>query len=94
MSEAAEDERPESAADSVADRQAGRSPATATAHDALLREQDILGDHRSHATGAAQLPDDDDEMEPGEQDVLRARVSVGPTSSRNVAPSENQRGNW
>jgi hypothetical protein len=46
-------------------------------HDELLLEQKILGDHRSHATGATQSRDHDGEMEQREQEVLHARVSVG-----------------
>jgi hypothetical protein len=75
----AEEERTESAEQPVAQRQAGRPPATATKHDELLLEQEILRDHRSHATGATQLRDHDSEVEQREQEVLHARVSVGQT---------------
>ena len=68
----AEEERPESAEEPVAQRQAGRPPATATKHDQLLLEHEILGDHRSHATGAIQLRNRDGQMEQGEQEVLHA----------------------
>ena len=78
----AEEERTESAEEAVAQRQAGRPPATATKHDELLLEQEILRDHRSHATGARQLRDHDREMEQREQDVLHAGVSVGQTPYR------------
>jgi hypothetical protein len=50
-----EDERPESAEQPVAQRQV-RCPLASTAQDdQLLLEQEILRDHRSHATGATQL---------------------------------------
>ena len=74
-----EEERPESAEEPVAQRQAGRPPATTTKDDELLLEHEILGDHRSHATGATQLRGHDGEVEQGEQEVLHARVSVGQT---------------
>ena len=75
----AEEERTESAEEPVAQRQAGRPPATATKHDQLLLEQEVLRDHRSHATGARQLRDHDSEVEQREQEVLHAGVSVGET---------------
>jgi hypothetical protein len=74
-----EEERPESAEEPVASRQAGRPPATTTKHDELLLEYEILGDHRSHATGATQLRGHNGEVEQGEQEVLHAPVSVGQT---------------
>jgi hypothetical protein len=75
----AEEKRPESAQEPVAQRQAWRPPATTTKHDELLLEHEILGDHRSHATGATQLRGHDREVEQGEQEVPHARVSVGQT---------------
>ena len=75
----AEEEGPESAEEPVTQRQAGRPPPTTTKHDELLLEHEILGDHRSHATGATQLRRQDGEVEQGEQEVLHARVSVGQT---------------
>ena len=68
----AQEERPESAEEALAQRQAGRPPATTTKHDELLLEHEILGDNRSHATGATQLRDRDGEGEQGEQEVLHA----------------------
>ena len=41
-------------------------------HDELLLEHEILGDHRSHATGATQLRHRDGEVEQREQEVLHA----------------------
>ena len=49
----AEEEGPESAEEPVTQRQAGRPPPTTTKHDELLLEHEILGDHRSHATGSS-----------------------------------------
>ena len=66
----AEEEWGESAQEPIAQRQAGRPPATTTKHDELLLEHEILGDHRSHATRATQLRGRDGEMEQGEQEVL------------------------
>jgi hypothetical protein len=75
----AEEERPESAEEPVAQGQARRPPATTTKDDELLLEHEILGDHRAHATGATQLRDHDSEVEQREQELLHARVSVGQT---------------
>ena len=75
-----EEERPESAEQPVAQRQVRRPLASTTQDDQLLLEQEILRDHRSHATGATQLRGHDGEVEQGEQEVLHARVSVGQTS--------------
>jgi hypothetical protein len=74
-----EEERPESAEQPVAPRQVGRAPATTAQDDQLLFEQEILSDHRSHATGATQLRRRDGQLKQGEQEVLHARVSVGQT---------------
>ena len=41
--------------------------------DQLLLEQEILRDHRSHATGATQLRGHDGQVQQGEQEVLHAR---------------------
>ena len=49
-----------------------RNLAISRGHDELLLEQEILGDHRSHAPGTTQLRDHDGEMEQGEQEVLHA----------------------
>ena len=46
----------------------------------MLLEQEILGDHRSDSTGAAQLGGRDGRVQQGEQDVPHARVRVGQTS--------------
>ena len=75
----AEEERPKSAEEPVAHGQAGCAPATTTKDDELLFEHEILGDHRSHATGATELRKGDSEVEQSEQEVLHARVSVGQT---------------
>jgi hypothetical protein len=72
----AEEERLKSAEEPVAQRQAGRPPATTTKHDKLLLEEETLSDHRSHATRATQLRGCDNEVERGEQEVPHARVSV------------------
>src|SRR5215216_3377059 len=75
----AEKERPKSAEEPVFQGQAGCPPATTTKDDELLSEHEILGDHRSHATGSTELRNRDSEVEQGEQEVLHARVSVGQT---------------
>src|SRR5476649_1859869 len=75
----AEEERPESAEEPVAHPQTGCPEATTTKDDELLLEQEILRDHRSHATGATQLRGHDGEVEQGEQEVLHARASVSQT---------------
>ena len=46
----------------------------------LLLEQEILRDHRSHATGATQLRDHDGQVKQGQQEVPHTRDSVGQTS--------------
>ncbi len=73
----AEEERPTSAEEPAAERQARRPPSTTTKDDELLLQHEILGDHRSHATGATQLRGRDSEVKQGEQDVPHVRVSVG-----------------
>ena len=75
-----EEERPESAKQPVAPRQVRRPLASPAQDDQLLLEQEILRDHRSHATGATQLRGHDGQVQQGEQEVLHARVSVGQTS--------------
>src|SRR3954471_8953236 len=75
----AEEKRPESAQEPIAEGQARRSPATTTKHEELLLEHEILGDHRSDATGATQLRRRDSEVEQREQVVSHAQVSVGRT---------------
>jgi hypothetical protein len=72
-----EEERPESVEQPVAQRQVRRPLASTAQDDQLLFEQEILRDHRSHATRATQLRDDDGQMKQGEQEVLHARNSVG-----------------
>jgi hypothetical protein len=62
-----------------AQHQVRRPSASAAQDDQLLLEQEILGDHSSHATGATQLRGHDGEVEQREQEVLHARVSVGQT---------------
>ena len=76
-----EEERPESAEQPVAQRQVRRPLASTAQDDQLLLEQEILRDHRSHATGATQLRGHDGQVKQGEQEVLHARDSVGQTSS-------------
>ena len=76
-----EEERAESAQQPVAQRQAGRPPASAAQDDQLLLEQEILRDHRSHATGARQPRDRHGQVQQREQEIPHARVSVGQTSS-------------
>jgi len=75
-----EEERPESVEQPVAQRQVRRPLASTAQDDQLLFEQEILCDHRSHATGTAELRDDDGQVEQGEQEALHARESVGQTS--------------
>jgi hypothetical protein len=60
----------------------------------LLLEEEIRGDHGSHATGAAQRGGHDGAVEQGEQEVPHARVSVEQRlPPHNVAQSGNQREN-
>ena len=75
-----EEERSESAEQPVARRQVGRTLASTAQDDQLLLEQEILRDHRSHATGTTELRGHDGQVKHGEQEVLHARVSVGQTS--------------
>jgi len=58
-----EEERPESAEEPVAQRQARRPPATSAQDEQLLLKQEIFRDHRAHATGATQLRNRDGEVE-------------------------------
>ena len=74
-----EEERPESAQQPVAPPQVRRPLASTAQHDQLLLEQEILRDHRSHATGATELGGLDGQVQQGEQDIPHARVSVGRT---------------
>ena len=46
----------------------------------MLLEQEILRNHRSHATGTTELRGGDRQVKHGEQEVLHSRVSVGQTS--------------
>ena len=75
-----EEERPESAEQPVAQRQVRRPLASTAQDDQLLLEQEILRDHRSHATGPTQLRGHDGQVKQSEQEVLHARDSVGQTS--------------
>src|SRR5712692_4726362 len=75
-----EEERPESAEQPGAQRQVRRPLASTAQDDQLLLEQEILRDHRSHATGATQLRGHDSQVKQGEQEFLHARDSVGQTS--------------
>ena len=50
-----EEERPESAQQPVTPQQVRRPLASTAQDDQLLLEQEILRDHRSHATGATEL---------------------------------------
>ena len=75
-----EEERPESAEQPVARHQVRRPLASAAQDDQLLLEQEVLRDHRSHATGATELRGHDGEVQQGEQEVPHVRVSVGQTS--------------
>jgi hypothetical protein len=68
----ADEERRQSANQPVAQREVRRPLATTTKNDQLLLEHEILGDHRSHATGATQLRGRDGEVEQGEQELLHA----------------------
>src|SRR6266851_6296868 len=75
-----EEERPQSAEQPVAQRQIRRPLASTAQDDQLLLEQEILRDHRSHATRATQLRGHDGQVQQGEQEVLHRRDSVGQTS--------------
>jgi hypothetical protein len=62
----------------------------------LLLEQEILRDHRAHATVATHPRGYDGRVKQGEQEVLHARTSVGQTSGatqrcRNLGFSERMR---
>ena len=75
-----EEERPESAEQSVARRQVGCPSATTGQNNQLLPEHEILGDHRSHAAGATELGRRDGQAQQHEQQVPHVRVSVSQTS--------------
>ena len=75
-----EENRPESAQQPVARCQVRRPLASTAQDDQLLLEQEILHDHRSHATGATHLRGHDGQVQQAEQEVLHARVSVGQAS--------------
>ena len=64
-----EEERPESAQQPVAQRQVGRPPASAAQDDQLLREQEILRDHRSHASGTTPPRGHDDQVQQDEEEI-------------------------
>jgi hypothetical protein len=76
----AEEERPESADQPVAQREVRRPVASPAQDDQLLLEQEILHNHRSHATWTTQLRGHDGQVQQGEQEVLHARDSVGQIS--------------
>ena len=67
-----EEQRPESAEQSVAKRQVRRSMAGTAKDDRLLLEQEILGDDRSHATRSTQPRGQDGQVKQGQQNVLHA----------------------
>ena len=60
----------------------------------MLLEHEILGDHRSSATGATQLRSRDNEVEQGQQEVLHASQLARRLAPRNVAQSGNSRENY
>ena len=62
-----EDERPESTEQPIPPRQVRRPLASTAQDDQLLLEQEILRDHRSHATRATQLRGYDGQVKQGEQ---------------------------
>ena len=74
-----EEERPKPAEEPVARRQVGRSPATPTQHEQLLRDHEILGDHRVDATRATQLCGHDGQVQQREEHVRHVRASLGQT---------------
>ena len=76
-----EEQRPESAEQPVVPGHVRRALAATAQNDQLLLEQEILRDHRSHATGATELRGHDGQVQQGEQDIPHARVSVGRTSA-------------
>ena len=61
-----EKERSESAEETVAQRQVGRTLATSAQDNQLLLEQEILRDHRWYATGTTELRGGDRQVEHGE----------------------------
>ena len=68
--------------------------AAPTKHQELLLEQEILRDHRAHATGTTYLRGHYSQVKQGEQELLHARDSVGQIASpRNVASIQSQREN-
>jgi hypothetical protein len=71
-----EEQRPESAEQSVAAGQVGRPTARAAQNDQLLLEQKILRDHGSHATRATQPRGHDRQVQHHEQEIPHVRVSV------------------
>src|SRR5262245_25562053 len=75
-----EEERLESAEQSVARRQVGRPATTAAEDDQLVLEQEILRDHGRHATRATKRRDHDGQVEQRVQEIPHVRVSVGQTS--------------
>ena len=69
----AQEQRSESAEQAVAQRQVGRTLATSAQDDQLLLEQEILGDHRPHATGATHPRGYDGRVKQGEQELSDLR---------------------
>jgi hypothetical protein len=66
-----EEQRPESAEESVARSQVGRPLSTSAQDEPLLLEHEILGDHRADAAGATQLGGHDGLVQQREPDVHR-----------------------
>jgi len=75
-----EEQRPESAQHPVDPRQVRRAPAATAQDNQLVLEQQILRDHRAHATAVTQLSGHHGQVQQPEQDVVHARVSVGQIS--------------
>jgi hypothetical protein len=70
-----EEERPQGADQPVAQREIRRPPASTAQDDQLLLEEEILCDHRAHATGTTQLRSHDDQVKQSEQEVLHAETA-------------------
>jgi hypothetical protein len=75
-----EEKRLESAEQPIAPSQVGRPEAGATQDDQLVLEQEILRDHGSDATRAAQLRGNDGQVQQRKQEIPHVRVSVGQES--------------
>jgi hypothetical protein len=70
-----EEERLQSADQPVAQRQVRRPPASTAQDDQLLLEQQILRDHRAHATGATKLRGHDSQVKQGEQSSFMRKTA-------------------